>query len=67
MNQSPTIPCDLCKGESAPAMYLDPACGDRPVCEECRDDLNDARNTLNRNGMVNIYTGPCPDNDTATP
>lgn len=53
--------CDCCKEPIEGKAYKDAAC-DHPVCEECGTNLYFASKLLNKNGMVNLYRGPCPDN-----
>jgi hypothetical protein len=53
--------CDCCKEPFDGKPYHDSVC-EHPVCEECASNLHGAAPLLNKHGMVNIYTGPCPDN-----
>lgn len=54
--------CDCCKEPIEGKSFWDGACQQHAVCEECAVDLENARQLLNKHGMVNLYLGPCPDN-----
>ncbi len=57
-----TTTCNCCKEElPVHAPVVVDAIGE--VCLECGQDLEEARLSLEANGMAGVYRGPCPDND----
>ena len=35
---------------------------ENPVCDECQSNITQAVEVLNKNGMEDLYLGPCGDN-----
>lgn len=54
-------PCDCCKEPIEGKQFADCACSG-PVCKDCAIGLSIAKHLLNKHGMENLYTSPCPDN-----
>ena len=53
--------CDCCKEPIEGKSFWNKAC-EHAVCEECERNLEGAIPLLNKNGMVNLYLGACPEN-----